>query len=232
MFKLLNPEKKIAMFCSPKSACSTITSWWFKTLGIYDDAKNYHSWIHNYRNKVYNLKLRKINHSKYYKIIAFRNPYTRAVSSYIHASKSKKLYKQLPKEQNMTFDEFLDWLEQKKGFFSHKNLYSNQHWAPQLHGYDIKGFDLQIRIENLEEGINFLNEKFNLKTPFEQYHSKHYTKRITTEEKVHAVPFLKLQEKFNNKLPEASNFYTNETYNKVKEIYNEDIDVLGYDIIY
>ena len=49
---------------------------------------------------------------------------------------------------------------------------------------------------------------------------------------VHNVPFLKLQNQYKNKLPEASNFYTDETYAKVKKLYKQDVKVLGYDIIY
>ena len=63
----------------------------FHTLGLLEEALQYHIWIHKYEQEIYipnHLPIGSKNYSSYLKLNFVRNPFTRAVSSYLHCMKA------------------------------------------------------------------------------------------------------------------------------------------------
>lgn len=87
---LIDPQHRVVVIWSPKSACTATTIWFFRLAGLYDEALDYDSWPHQYRQNVYRgseLHRRGLaDDLRGYRVIrVIRDPYQRAVSSYRHA---------------------------------------------------------------------------------------------------------------------------------------------------
>ncbi len=73
---------------TPKCACTTACKMFFHHLGLLEEALEFHEFIHQYRQRVYEPKhqvLTNYFHDKdMFKFKVVRDPYRRAVSSYVH----------------------------------------------------------------------------------------------------------------------------------------------------
>lgn len=86
---LFHDSIPFVLLWSEKSGCTVAVQWFFYQLGLFDEAKVYHGWIHSYENDVFKERpnyledcAAAINSGKpVYKIV--RNPYTRAYSGYL-----------------------------------------------------------------------------------------------------------------------------------------------------
>lgn len=120
---LLDPEHKVMVLFSPKSACSTVAMWFFSMIGHLKAARDFAPGPHGYRQFVYywsDLHRRALSDdlSTYTVIRVIRDPYDRVASSFRHALKTgyadKELEKALPgydpKERGISFSEFVDFL--------------------------------------------------------------------------------------------------------------------------
>ena len=89
---LLN--NKFIFLWTPKAGCTTVTKLVFGAMGILDEANAYGEWVHTYRSEVFSIKYRdwvatekQLLDENYIKMKIVRNPYLRAVSSYLSANK-------------------------------------------------------------------------------------------------------------------------------------------------
>ena len=202
---------------TPKAGCSIICKMFFDYMDELEKALNYSPWIHNYRIKYYYHKYgfvhyNQLSSNKIIKIKFVRNPYSRAVSSFIHVMKTE--LKQLFNNEDMSFYDFLINLK--------KNKYpSNPHYNLQMNNLEKKNtFNHIIKIENLEKEIKNLNERFNLNLNC-NFTSNHH---IIKEKNNQNVCYVKYSEI--SKIPTYNNFYNKETKDLVYEIYYPDI--IGY----
>src|SRR5437867_1147460 len=85
----------IILHWSHKSGCTSLVNWFFFQTGLLEKALQYNSWVHQYelevykRNSIYQQELRRhMLQSKkdMYKLV--RNPYRRAVSSFLMLSET------------------------------------------------------------------------------------------------------------------------------------------------
>lgn len=90
---VINFDKKLAVFFCAKSGCTFVVKWFFLQINHLDAALDFKHFVHHYRAQVYQksehfIKSRndfiKKNGKGYLKIKVVRNPFERAVSSYIH----------------------------------------------------------------------------------------------------------------------------------------------------
>ncbi|WP_226674117.1 sulfotransferase family 2 domain-containing protein [Rossellomorea aquimaris] len=113
---LYSKEFPIILFWSPKSGCTSFLKWFLFQNGLLADALKYNAWPHIYRLEVLNRKPAYVEQLKVilskqekpvYKLV--RNPYTRAVSSYVATLKNKVLSNelQLKTGDGLSFKEFL-----------------------------------------------------------------------------------------------------------------------------
>ena len=178
----------------------------------------HNSWIHNSRNRYYN-KYGKVNKkmilsNNNIKIKFVRNPYSRAVSSYIHIMKTtlKKNFN----NEDMSFYKFLLNLESRK-------YKCNIHYNLQTINLEKKKiFDHIIKIENLKEEIENLN-KLNNKNLNYNFRSHHHIIKNDIDINVSNIPFSKIK-----KIPYYKNFYNEETKKLVDKLYKLDIIRYNY----
>lgn len=84
---LVNDEKKIIFVTIYKSNCTVIAKIFFNYINKLREALKHNKWIHVYEQDIYikkNLLVQNKNYDNYLKLIFVRNPYERAVSSYLH----------------------------------------------------------------------------------------------------------------------------------------------------
>ncbi|MAN26654.1 MULTISPECIES: sulfotransferase family 2 domain-containing protein [Mesonia] len=184
-------KRKVIFIHISKCAGSTIE----KAFGIDvgntrgDCLKNFYGW--DKRDKIYLqhatpqelIDLNKMTQEqweKYYKFIIIRNPWSRAVSDYLWVVKGRTIV-----------DSFSNFLKRKGQFFEILNdpnqpAYRGDHLKKQKEYFLLNGekinYDLVIRLENIEQGLDVLKMDLNLgsdfkfnKTNIGQKKYKHYS---------------------------------------------------------
>lgn len=223
---LINKQKKIIFELSPKSNCTVITKMFFNYIGQLERALKFSSWIHNYRKKYSRRQSLPIKNEEkdYIKIKFIRNPYNRAVSSYLHVMKSV-LHTWWGLQHKLSFNDFLDI------YHKIKNKKASDHITPQTLGnqyLNINYFDEIVHVEDLESEINRINKKYNLNLNC-NYDSHHWACKNISEKKQYFVGNLSYNEISklikNNELPDYDYFYNDEIKQKVNEIYKNDINL-------
>lgn len=213
-------DYKFLINWSAKSGCTTICKIFFNYMDILQEALEFSNWIHNYRQHFYYKKYGRADKNsllsnEFIKIKFVRNPYSRAVSSYIHVMKTR-LREIFFKNQDMSFYTFLLAIKKKEE--------GNEHWTCQTLALEKKNtFDHIIKIENLEKGIKKLETTYNLNLNLSSLDlsSSHH---IVKERSNRNVCYVKFSEIL--KIPSYNNFYDEKTKNLVDEIFERDI--IGY----
>jgi len=241
---LINPEKKIALLWSAKAGSAFITKWFFYQMGVLTKAEEHSDWIHNYRKEIYKTPTYKQalenlidKPNEYYTIKLVRNPYTRAVSSYVqsllmlkinHPAAQELMTREgkLPLKEKYSFAEFLDALT----FADIEN--DNMHWRCQTHPTERKGIitiNTLIKLEASAGILNHLEQQLNLKPtePSEFAASSHHNKKVESNEQsfIGNAPF---SVAVRRNTPPYDCFYNAELKKKVQEIYKEDFERYQY----
>lgn len=157
---VVDRDKKIIYFWSPKSACTSVVKSVLDSMGKLNEALSYSEWVHDYRSEILcgqrmgMVEFRQ-QHSDYRKIFFVRNPYDRAASCYSHFT-SFVIEKHDIKNEwtQQTFLQFLGFLESSsfpsgKPFRPHSVLY---HAYPQLPTEDCllrESIDDIIKVEDI-----------------------------------------------------------------------------------
>lgn len=204
---------------SAKAACTIICKIFFDYMDELEKALNYNNWIHKSRSKYYKkygiVNSNLLLSNKIIKIKFVRNPYSRAVSSYLHIM-STSVKKTLFNNEDMSFYTFLLNLEKKK-------YPSNPHYNLQMIDSEKeKTFNHIIKIENLEKEIKNLNKLYNLNLNYD-FTSNHHTVKHRIDINVCYVNFSQIL-----KIPYYNNFYDEKTKNLVYKIYKSDIIKYNY----
>ncbi len=207
---------------TPKAGCTIICKMIFDHMGILEEALKYNRWIHHYRLNKFYRKYGKVTKSKliddkYIKIKFVRNPYTRAVSSYLHVMKTNTLPRGL-KNRDISFYDFLILIKEK-------HIPYNVHWGLQKLEIENKKtiFNEIIQIEYLDNEIQRLNIKYNLDLKT-KYNSTHHVKnKVNINTFCGKINFSELKV-----MPTYNNFYNDEIKLLVDNIYGEDIITYNY----
>jgi hypothetical protein len=248
--KLISPipplyEKKfpIIFFWSPKSGCTSLIKWYFFQIGLLQKAIDYNPWIHLYRMEVYekqeNYKIKiteqLLNDKRdIYKLV--RNPYTRAVSSFLATLINKNIMSVVAPGINngLSFKQFL-YLVKNIGV---KRDLINMHIAQQYIEEEELFIQKYIQLEHFSTEIRNIENKYNLlQSPFENIiKSRHHMsqrmndmgKATFAEVKMTFEEVKMSKESFNKPLPQYKNFYDQETRDLVRDLFKEDFERYGY----
>lgn len=217
----IHRKDKVAIIWCAKAACTTVNHMIFRHEGILENALKYNKWIHKYRhdyiskynkqNKIFLYAIPKTNYIQF-----CVNPYRRAVSSYLHAMKSKKNYIG-EKNRHISFLTFLKRIlkgeispnihHNKQTFF--KNNYDNIYL---------------VKMENIQNEITTMNRKFNLNYKFK--------KNENVKTKKQNINYFVGKTEWNylyDSIPDDYTlFYNNSIKHLVEKIYHEDIKNLKY----
>lgn len=234
-------EKNVAILWSAKAGCTFAAKWFFFQRGTLEEALAYSSWIHNYRLQVYQgseqffagLRSAELGKLRYVKLV--RNPFSRAVSSYLHmvntvgnqtfhAPFNDFLGRDIEEGEGVSFSEFCDFL------LSIDVSACDIHYLQQAHKLETSGLvDIAhlVRLENLDSDMRALEKRFGLKpsSVATLSRSHHHTKRTESDafvgDKAHKSNKGKM-------FPDFKAFYNEELIEKVSAIYRQDIDRYGY----
>lgn len=241
---LINTEKKIVLVWSAKAGSVFIVRWFLYQMNILAKAKKHSEWIHDYRKIIYRTStyrqaLMELVHTpdEYHVIKLVRNPYTRAVSSYVEClyqletnnPSAKKLMTKRGRvalKEKYSFAEFLDALT----FINIKN--SDIHWQCQRHPAERNNtitIDTLVKLETPTDILNHLEKQLNLKPtePFKFSASPHHNKKMTSEEQSF-LGYTPLNADVRLQTPPYDCFYNAELEQKVATIYKEDFEWYQY----
>ncbi|WP_088103460.1 sulfotransferase family 2 domain-containing protein [Halalkalibacter urbisdiaboli] len=231
---LYHNDFPLILYWSPKSGCTSLTKWFFFQIGLLEEAEAYHPWIHKYRGKIflqqqnYKEKLEKhmLNSTKAsYKLV--RNPYTRAVSSFLHTISNPQLKSEIGVEINegLSFKQFLYGL--KEVGVDIKSI--NPHFAEQY----IKGEENLIQeyiyLEHFNQSIRKIEKQFHLKTsPLNRITKSPHHHSTKMKESGEIVEKKFTRASLRETIPSYDSFYNQETVELVKTLYQNDFKAYGY----
>lgn len=211
---LVHRKKNIVIIWSAKCASVIINKMFFEEENLLDEALQYSNWIHDYREKyIVNTSLRRnylINQPKTLYLQFVRNPYSRVVSSYLHAMKHN-LYCKSNKNHKFNNINFLTFLK----YLKNGNIKSNIHHQKQT--FFLNRNILPFRIEELGKSIKIINKRYNLN--YKIHNSSHHYEKKNIEKYVGNLNWNDLK---NNVPKKYFYFYNKESKELVEELYKED----------
>jgi len=244
---LISSQSKLAIFWSAKSASSFILKWFLSHEGLLNEANAHHHFTHKYRMDVFihsekykNAVSDFINQKgkSYYKIKVVRNPFKRAVSSYIHylvgvnredvpmvkAFHGKSFGKEI------SFSAFLELLS------SIDIAKSNPHWKLQFdHGKPPFDFDDILLVKDLRLKLDEIEGALNLKT-IDDLSLFQVSKHHSVKSDDHSNEFIG-ERLFDHMIrgarPRYRQFFNDALFEKVEDIYQRDFKAMakaGFDV--
>ena len=245
---LINTDKKFVVFWSAKSGSTFILKWFLFHVGLLEQAKKHSSWIHDYRQVLYHSEkyLKTLNQPlenwrEFRTLKLVRNPFPRAVSSYIHClymiktniesaillmtrNGSEKL------KEKYSFAEFIERLEEVD------IMKCNMHWRSQIHRAETgKNFKIKflVKLENAHNRLPKIENRLNLKTSNLSLFSKsiHHNrvKEASSSEFIGNIPF---DDSVRLDTPSYGNFYNKILKQKIVKIYLKDFEQYNYKKFY
>lgn len=113
-YTMVDHSNKILMEFTPKADCTAAVVAFLEAFGFEQDV-HYSGWPHTFRDNYYNVRCGVGTPCMYFQPSWFRfkvvrNPYDRAVSSYLYVMRTSFLIEMLPKYlQNASFEQFIDY---------------------------------------------------------------------------------------------------------------------------
>ena len=229
---LIDENNKLILLWTPKAGCTTAVIMMLRHMNLLNEALKIHPFVHNYRPKFYekygHVTLKHLLSKKYFVIKVIRNPYDRAVSSYLHILESWRRFIDI----DMSFTAFLRLVRKK---FNTPKIVGYVRTIALVHGCRqyVKGEELYIRkyikLEN-PVAIKQINKqlKINLDITVNDkklipHHHKHSD--IESTKYLGDIQFSKLP----TLLPKTYKSFYNDTTKKLVEIiYGKDIQKYEY----
>ena len=222
---------------TPKAGCTIAKKIWLDYMDTLDEALKiecYHSgvllrgWVHDFMPIFFRRFGRvgtevELKSDNFIKIKYVRNPWDRAVSSYIHACKYPGLFGDY-EEINPSFYGFLEALI--TGELSMHG--GGDHWRIQNLFPEVKYNEI-IKIENLKPETKRLNKKYNLNLKW-NFGSRHHVKKKNRINNFFnaSASYVKKYLDEHNQVPAYSSFYDDQTIKMVYEIYKTDVNTYQY----
>ncbi len=233
---LYEEEFPIIFFWSPKSGCTSLIKWYFFQIGLLQKAIDYNPWVHFYRMEVYerqrNYKIKVENQllngkKDIYKLV--RNPYKRAVSSFLNTLTNKQIMNEVAPDSNNGLS-FKQFLYRVKDIGVNRDLI-NAHIAQQYIEKEEVFIQNYIKLEHFSTNIKAIENKYNLlQSPIKNIiNSPHNMSQRMKDINEGTFADVKMSlESFNKPLPQYKNFYDYETKNLVRDLFKKDFKKYGY----
>jgi hypothetical protein len=242
---VVNNEKKILMDWTPKADSSNAVAMFMHDMG-FKFGVQYHRFSHTFHHDHFVDKCGTKTACMYldptwFRFKVVRNPYSRAVSSYLHCLRHlhfrpEQFFKTAEEYEELSFLSFLKWIKSLKDF----NEYCDGHFQRQSYFYEIdcyeKGVPLFheiVPVENSSLPLQRINAK--LGTHYElvnntyslQFSNKWHA--VTKSEAVQEFVGTKAYKQIKAAIPRSySLFYNQHIKDLVKEIYYQDIFLYNY----
>lgn len=245
---LFDHNRQLVLMWSPKVGCTFLCKWFFAQMNLLDAALYYNNWVHRFRQDVYYRSegyvenIHKVLNGDFTVIKVVRNPFARAVSSYITAlfqalnKPGMPIYEKMKKElegffhrplienELFSFREYISYLE------NIDILTCEAHHRQQMHPLEIEKLLIPTHIVELEKSeaeLKKIEKGLNLKSidlhTLKQ--SQHHTKREAQPEFCGDVRFDWAP---NLKFPTYRSFYDDDLVRKTAGIYKMDFAAYGF----
>ena len=248
---LFHEDFPLILLWSEKSGCTTLLKWFFYQLGLLDDALKHSDWVHDYENQVfkarddYLLDLdRALDKQEKPVVKLVRDPYQRALSSYLSLTEKKDgeehwsievrrhvrnyFYGTVGGPYGFSYRQYLQWL-QETGVDE-----CDGHIAPQRSPLEdhISGVQI-LKLEEFSDRIRSLEAAHGLKeSDLEAIsESAHHVKKATLEgARQGAVAEIQIPMPRPDwyPVPSSRNFYTQECADRVRSIFEGGFESYGY----
>ena len=197
---LLDGRHRTVVSWAAKSACTHVVIWYLHRMGLLDEARAYHEWVHRYRREVlyssqqyrnacFRLQLEGPSAWHYVKVV--RDPVARCVSSYRHALRfgyedkriSQVLRRPIDHRQGFSYETFIEYLERidLRG--------CNVHHRLQAHPLDDSGFGriwfIHADQQDLDTALSLIDKAQGVEP---EGGAEERAKMITEAARRHAVP--------------------------------------------
>jgi len=234
-------DRDIALLWSAKAGCTFAVKWFFFQRGELETALAHSSWIHDYRTQVYRQSdaywagVHRAEFGKFRYIRLVRDPFARAVSSYLHMVRTVGdhafhqpfndfLGRDIEEGPGVAFSEFCDFL------LATDVSRCDVHYRQQAHRLETEGLvdvDHVVHLEHLERELEPLVRRYGLRqVAFDELSASHHnTRRAPSEEFVGERPFRRSAE---DTYPDYRAFYDAALTEKVRSVYREDLSRYGY----
>ena len=238
-----NPNFPLILFWSQKSGCTSLAHWFFYQINLFKQAIKYDPFIHNYENDIYknssyySLELARALYSKEkdcYKLV--RNPYTRAVSSFVSLIAPHNIenpvwepirrfyYGNNTCNKPISFKIFLYYLKTQMNDLEQ----IDPHYLQQYVQGEEEFVTNYIYLENFSTEIKNLEKNYQLKTS-----PLHILTKSWHHQKDKAIfkgnyADADITNPLFPRLPTYDSFYDVEATQLVKEIFNKDFNTYKY----
>jgi hypothetical protein len=241
---LVNTDKQIGLIWSAKAGSVFAIKWFLYHLGQLELAKSSTTFIHQYRSKltenpqhVLDLKAALRLKDEYQFIKLVRNPFSRAVSSFIHCLNMVKKNNQvainlmtksqtIPLKEQYSFEEFIERISE----LDINNC--NIHWRVQKHKAEREEIITVNHLVKLEESINgFKKIESSLRlepSSILEFTKSNHHNRKANDHNGSFLGQLPLNFKVRANTPKYNFFYNDDLKNKVYTIYKEDFETYDY----
>lgn len=247
---LFSKPDNLGLLWSAKSGCTFAVKWFFFQIGMLDTALSYNRWIHHFRS----VFTQSEEHQQYFVseesiknlltddmhiIKVVRNPYHRAVSSYLHVirymdrmptiKKQMRTFfkRRISPETTLSFREFTSFLVTR-------NIYKTDiHFKPQRHDsekyniitptYIVKLEDSATILEQIETELKLKKSDFNLLRQ-----SSHHNQRLSLNIENCSDKYFTRKELMNCDVPPTANFYDKSLLSIIANLYEVDFHNYGY----
>ncbi|MBX9957266.1 sulfotransferase family 2 domain-containing protein [Peribacillus simplex] len=233
---LYHKDFPLILLWTPKSGCTTYNKWFFFQIGLFEKVhQEAEGEVHRYRDFIFRkepdytqgLTKNLLDAKKdIHKLV--RNPYKRAVSSFLHTICSEWLICKFDSDiyKGLSFKQFLIHL---KSLGPTINTI-DRHIAPQYIDGEEQFITEYIQLENFNNHITEIEKTYGLlKSPFSQISksSHHFSERMV--QKGEYAEAILTVEKSAGRFPTYESFYNKESKELVKEIFAKDFEIYGYD---
>jgi hypothetical protein len=230
---VFDEENNIIMDWSCKCGCSIAISMMFEHLGLLKEAKKLKNkkWVHAYRRSTYTPK-HPVSHKSLcddsnflFKVV--RNPYTRIVSSYIHVCRYIKQnlleLKDIGTYRQLTFRQFVALLENRNIKFD-----IDPHCRMQTKNYERRNLRQPVifKLETLAQDVEKINAACNVNYSLQGLTAHHHADKNAQNIEFSADESFA---SFDGVYPDYNYFYDQKNFEKVTQLYKEDIERYEYD---
>jgi hypothetical protein len=229
MRRLINREKKVIIGWTAKAGCSMSIKLFYKYIGILDEALQYSAWPHFYREEVYeknnHISTDDLNNDDFLKIKFVRNPYARAISSYIHALKTGYIWNYVKQDNHdISFKQFLEMITNAT---KHIAIWDLHHSMQKEWDEDNFQYNEIIQIEELDKRLLEINTKYDIDFEVNDkiLTNHHHIKK--TDDIDYCVSY-SLYSEIKDAIPNYKFFYNDELVEMVYNIYQLDFETYNY----
>jgi hypothetical protein len=230
---LVMQKKRLALMYSAKCGSSSIVYWWLGQLNLLEISSRFSLWSHEFE-QVYRLSRENVinylsfNPDDYATYKFVRNPFTRALSSFRFFLKSPEFFSYRPRNDGLSFNEFLDDLR------ASNYCNSDVHFTPQLTSVEAAGL-IKPRILKTEDGINNhfrMLERVHSLDPIDlnsvasvRQAIRDHLRSATVPVRVGPDEVVKFRQ-----APAPEGLLTSETIQKIASLYEADLNAYGYSL--